>query len=137
MKHSINIRIYYEDTDAGGIVYNANYLKFAERGRTEFLRETGFQSSIIHSKHSTIFVVRNVEIDFIKPAILDDLLDLRTSIEELRNTSFTMRQQVFKDGILITDMKVVLVCVNTNTYKAVRIPEDVKSSFQSFVEVVE
>ena len=137
MKHSMNIRVYYEDTDAGGIVYNANYLKFAERGRTEFLRKTGFQSSILHSDHSTIFVVRHVEIDFVKPAYLDDVLELRTSIMELKNTSFMMCQQVFKDGELITDMRVVLVCVNTDTYRAVRIPEAVKDTFQTYVESVE
>ena len=137
MKHSMNIRVYYEDTDAGGIVYNANYLKFAERGRTEFLRKTGFQSSILHEEHSTIFVVRHVEIDFVKPAYLDDVLELYTSIEDLKNTSFTMRQQVFKDGSLLTDMKVVLVCVNTDTYTAVRIPANVKEAFQAYVEIVE
>lgn len=137
MKHSMNIRVYYEDTDAGGIVYNANYLKYAERGRTEFLRSTGFQSSILHKEHSTIFVVRHVEIDYVKPSYLDDLLELRTSIEELKNTSFTMRQQVFKDGELLTDMRVVLVCVNTDTYTAVRIPEGVKDTFQGYVESVE
>lgn len=137
MKHSMNIRVYYEDTDAGGIVYNANYLKFAERGRTEFLRNTGFQSSIIHKEHSIIFVVRHVEIDYVKPAYLDDVLELCTSIEELRNTSFTMRQQVFKNDVLITDMKVVLVCVHTDSYTAVRIPSDVKDAFQEYVEIVD
>ncbi|MGH1455336.1 MAG: tol-pal system-associated acyl-CoA thioesterase [Alphaproteobacteria bacterium] len=133
----MNIRVYYEDTDAGGVVYNANYLKFAERGRTEFLRETGFQSSSLHEEHGTIFVVRHVEIDYLKPAHLDDVLELRTSIEALRNSSFTMRQQVFKDGGLITDMHVVLVCVDVDQYSAVRIPEGVKSAFQGFVESVE
>ncbi len=137
MKHSMNIRVYYEDTDAGGIVYNANYLNYAERGRTEFLRSTGFQSSILHKEHSTIFVVRHVEIDYIRPSYLDDMLELQTSIEELKNTSFMMRQQVFKDGDLLTDMRIVLVCVNTDTYSAVRIPESVKDTFQGYIESVE
>ena len=136
MHHTINIRIYYEDTDAGGIVYNANYLKYAERGRTEFLRSTGFQSSIIHKEHSTIFVVRHVEIDYLKPSYLDDMLELRTSIEDMKNTSFTMRQQVYKGDELLTDMRVVLVCVNVDTYKPVRIPEGVKETFQGYVESV-
>ncbi len=137
MKHSLPIRVYYEDTDAGGIVYNANYLKFAERGRTEFLRDTGFQSSILHENHGAIFVVRHVEIDYLKPAYLDDMLDLRTSVLTLKNSSFTMLQQVYKDNELIADMRVVIVCVSVDEYRAIRIPQDVKDAFQAYLEGVE
>lgn len=145
MKHSINIRIYYEDTDAGGIVYNANYLKFAERGRTEFLRFTGFESRRIQQEKGMIFVVRHVEIDYLAPAFLDDWLRMETSIAEMKNSSFVMHQRVVRPDIenpdlqpaIICDMRVTLVCVDTQTIKPVRMPEDVKSSFQKFLDVIE
>lgn len=134
MIHEMDIRIYYEDTDAGGIVYNANYLKFAERGRTEFLRETGFESSTLHKKTGAIFVVRHVEIDYLKPAHLDDVVTLKTSIEELKNSSFVMRQRVFKGDDLLTNMRVVLVCVAVENYQPVRIPAGVKAAFQAYID---
>lgn len=137
MKHSIDIRVYYEDTDAGGIVYHANYLKFAERGRTEFLRHTGFDNIEISKIHSAIFVVRHIDINYLKPALLDDLLQLETTICELKNTSFIMHQRTVKGDQVIADMRVVLVCVDTNSYKPVRLPENVKEAFKCYLERVE
>lgn len=137
MKHSIDIRIYYENTDAGGIVYHANYLNFAERGRTEFLRHTGFENSKIHKNHGVIFVVRHIEIDYLKPALLDDVLQLETTIIELKNSSFIMHQCAVRDSEVIADMRVVLVCVDTKSYKPVRLPENVKEAFQAYLENVE
>ncbi|MGH1378299.1 MAG: tol-pal system-associated acyl-CoA thioesterase [Alphaproteobacteria bacterium] len=137
MKHSIDVRVYYEDTDAGGIVYHANYLKFAERGRTEFLRSTGFDNSSINKIHNAIFVVRHIDIDYLKPALLDDLLQLETTISELKNSSFIMHQRAVKNSEVIADMRVVLVCVDTDTYKPVRLPENVKEAFKCYSERVE
>lgn len=137
MKHTIDVRVYYEDTDAGGIVYHANYLKFAERGRTEFLRHTGFQNSEVHNNVGVMFVVRHIDIDYLAPAMLDDFLKLDTTISELKNSSFIMHQCVRKGGEIITDMKVVLVCVDTETYKPTRLPQEIKDAFQDYVEVVE
>lgn len=137
MKYSMDIRIYYEDTDAGGIVYHANYLNFAERGRTEFLRHVGFDNSEISKNHNVIFVVRHIDINYLKPALLDDLLQLETTICDVKNTSFIMHQCAVKDGDIIADMRVVLVCVDTNSYKPVRLPENVKEAFQRYSERVE
>lgn len=137
MKHSLNIRVYYEDTDAGGIVYHANYLKFGERGRTEFLRQTGFQNQILHADRGVLFVVRHIEIDYLKPAFLDDELVLETTIKELKNSSFIMHQRTLRRAEAVADMRVVLVCVDSEKYSPVRLPEDVKKAFQSFVEIVE
>lgn len=134
MKHTIDIRVYYEDTDAGGIVYHANYLNFGERGRTEFLRATGFQNSDIHNSVGVMFVVRHIEIDYLKTAHLDDLLQMETTIQEMRNTSFTMHQRTVRDGQPVADMRVVLVCVDTTTYKPTKIPIDVKAAFQAYLE---
>ena len=93
--HSIDIRVYYENTDAGGVVYHANYLNFGERGRTEFLRYLGHENNELEKEFGTIFVVRHIEIDYHKPAFLDDLLRLDTSIDSIKNTSFVMRQNHF------------------------------------------
>ncbi len=136
MKHSIDIRVYYEDTDAGGIVYHAQYLNFAERGRTEFLRETGFQCSDVHNDLGLLFVVRKIEIDYLKTAGLDDLLQLETTISELKNTSFVMHQRAVRGGEVIADMHVVVVCVDNENYKPVRLPENIKEAFQNYLETV-
>lgn len=136
MKHSIDIRVYYEDTDAGGIVYHAQYLNFAERGRTEFLRNIGFQCSDVHNDLGLIFVVRKIEIDYLKTAHLDDLLQLETTIFEIKNSSFIMHQRTVRDGEVIADMEVVIVSVDTKEYKPVRLPKNIKEAFQSYLETV-
>ncbi len=137
MKHSMDIRVYYEDTDAGGVVYHANYLKFAERGRTEFLRETGFENHRLDTEQGILFVVRHLEIDYLKTAHLDDFLKLETTITELKNSSFIMHQRTLKGKDVIADMHVVLVCVDAENYTPVRLPENVKESFQAYQEDVE
>lgn len=110
--HDLPLRVYYEDTDAGGIVFYANYLKFAERGRTEFLRAAGYENRKLMEEEGVMFVVRRVEADYHKPAYLDDELVLRTAVEEIRNSSFAMKQSIFKDNILLFAMDVLMVCVN-------------------------
>ena len=115
------IRVYYEDTDAGGVVYNANYLKFAERGRTEYLRELGHNQRDILTEFNIFLVVRHAEIDYRAPARLDDLLDLATEITDLGNTSLTMKQTIRCGETILAEMKVIIVAM-TPTGKAVRIP---------------
>ncbi len=132
--HSMDIRVYYENTDAGGVVYHANYLNFGERGRTEFLRHLGHENNELEREFGIIFVVRHIEIDYHKPAFLDDLLRLDTSIDSIKNTSFIMRQSLFNKDEMIADMKVALVCVNTNTIKPMRLPEAVKGEFEKYIE---
>ncbi len=136
MKHTIDIRVYYEDTDAGGIVYHSKYLNFAERARTEFLRHVGFQNSDVHNDVGVMFVVRKIEIDYLKTAGLDDHLIVESSVTELKNTSFVMKQTVKRDADVIADLSVVLVCVGTQSYKPVRLPENIKQAFQNFQETV-
>ena len=136
MKHTIDIRIYYEDTDAGGIVYHPNYLKFAERGRTEFLRHTGFNNSDLQNDIGVMFVVRHIDIDYLKTAVLDDALTLETTIQNIKNTSFTMHQRTCRGDDVIADMHVVMVCVDMKTHKPVRLPENIKEAFQLYQETV-
>lgn len=129
-KNTLPVRIYYEDTDAGGIVYHASFLRFAERGRSEWLRENGLvKNSDLLEKHGFHFVVRHITIDYLAPARLDDLLNVESSVVDLGNASFTMHQLMTRDAQPIADMKVVLVCINANG-KAVRVPEVLRNIFE-------
>lgn len=130
MSHTHPIRIYYEDTDAGGIVYHASFIRFGERGRTEFLRHIGYNNSDLTRELGTVFVVRHIEIDYLKPAYLDDLIDLTTSIKDMRNSSFVMQQTFYKQEEIICDLKVTLVCVKTDGIKPVRLPDNIRTSFE-------
>jgi acyl-CoA thioester hydrolase len=117
------VRIYYEDTDAGGVVYHANYLGYLERGRTEFLRERGVSVRELADAGS-IFPVVRVEINYRAPAVLDDLLTIETGLVESGKTSFTLQQRIVRrrDEVLLVDALVTLVCVRPGM-KAKRLPE--------------
>jgi acyl-CoA thioester hydrolase len=123
MSHKIKFRVYYEDTDAGGVVYHSNYLNFAERARTEWLRDVGFNQSEL----DVVFVVRNIEIEYLAPGRLDDELMVETSLQNIGRASITLSQDFYKDGKKITLMKVVLVTVSRNDIKPVSVPEEIKS----------
>ena len=120
----MEIRIYYEDTDAGGLVYHANYLRYFERARTEYLRDRGVSVSVLASQ-GHIFPVVRLEMDFRAPALHDDLLRIETCVLEVGKTSFTMGQQAVRalDGKLLVDGKVTLVCIGPNL-KAKRLPAE-------------
>ena len=123
----LDIRVYYEDTDAGGIVYYANYLRFCERGRTEYLRSIGFQNTSLKDEKGLLFVVRRLEADYHSPARLDDVLTVRTLVSEAGKTSFMMEQEVVRGGQALFTMAVQLVCVNMNG-RPVRVPDDLKEA---------
>lgn len=124
---SIAVRVYYEDTDAGGIVYYANYLKYAERGRTELLRSLGFENKALMESSNLLFVVRHLEADYMSGAKLDDLLDIHTSVVEIRNASFTMYQTVSRSGEILFTLRVKLACINTDG-RPVRAPDNLKTA---------
>lgn len=126
----MEFRIYYEDTDAGGVVYHARYLAFYERGRTEFFRERGLSVSEL-AEQGMVFPVVRLEIDYKAPARLDDLVRVETEVLEVGKTSFTLGQQVVRvlDGKLLTAGKVTLVCVGPGM-KAKRLPEQLLSVLQ-------
>lgn len=127
--HRFPIRIYYEDTDAGGVVYNANFLKFAERARTEYLRELGHNQSDITAEYKIYWVVRHAEIDYRAPAKLDDLLDISTDIVNIGNTSMTIGHVIRRAETVLAEIKIVLVFVNL-AGKAVRIPPHLRQIFE-------
>ena len=124
-----SLRVYYEDTDAGGVVYYANYLKFVERARTEFLREIGIPHEDIKKKWSVEFVVRSSLIDYIKPAFLDDLLEVRTCCVEVRGASSTLKQEVLKEDTLIVDTTIKIACISMENSRAVKMPSDIRVAF--------
>lgn len=127
------VRVYFEDTDAGGVVYHANYLRFTERARTELLRSWGIQSSEIAADMSTLIVVRHLEADYKAPARLDDLLTVRSSIIDLGKASFTMQQNVYRGETLLVAMKVVLACMGTDA-KAARMPPALRHKLEGLLE---
>ena len=88
------VRVYYEDTDAGGVVYYANYLKFMERARTEWLRTRGFEQDVLIKEQDLVFAVRSLSIDYLRPARLDDLLQVRVTVSELRRASIVFEQTI-------------------------------------------
>ena len=109
--HSMPLRVYYEDTDAAGIVYYANYLKFAERGRTEMMRELGFAHSGIAAALGTLFTVRRLSADYRMPARLDDLLMVETRIVALGAATLTLDQQIRRDGSVLVAVDMLVACV--------------------------
>jgi acyl-CoA thioester hydrolase len=118
--HKISFRVYYEDTDAQAIMYYANYLKFAERARTEWLREIGFNNSEL----DFFFVVRHAAVDYFAAARLDDVVEVQTSIIEHTKTKVIMEQDFFRNDIKIAAVKIVLVAVDA-TMKPHRISDDI------------
>lgn len=119
----MKIRVYYEDTDLAGIVYYANYFKYIERGRTEFLRDIGVDQMALKSQKGVVFAVRHVDADFLKPAKMDDMLDVSTEVESAHKARIIMNQEVSRDGVVLFKAVVTLVCLN-ETGRPTRMPED-------------
>lgn len=129
----MEVRIYYEDTDAGGVVYHSNYISYMERARTEFLRKHGLSVREMHDM-GIIFPVVSIEANFRAPARLDDLLEVKTEVAAMKNSSFTVAQQVVRkeDGKLLVEAKVTLACVNPEM-KARRLPNEIRELFSSLM----
>ena len=118
---TISIRVYYEDTDAAGIVYYASYLRFIERGRTEFLRMLGHDQNIL-MREGIAFAVRSVNAEFLKPAKLDDLLVVETAIASLGRAQMVFAQCVLRDHELLLDAKIRVACIDPARGKPIPIP---------------
>ncbi|OBX06033.1 hypothetical protein QV06_00325 [Gallibacterium genomosp. 3] len=125
------IRIYYEDTDAGGVVYHARYLHFFERARIEFLREKGASQNELIQQQDIAFVVKQMEIDFHYPARLDDLLSVETTLVEVKNASLVFTQKLTKGDRLYCSAKVSVACVKITLMKPTAIPQEIKTLFKS------
>lgn len=123
------VRVYYEDTDSGGVVYYANYLKFMERARTEWLRALGFEQTELLDEHHVIFVVREVGIEYLRPARFNDLLDVTVGLAEVGRSQIVLKQTV-ENGDVFSRATVKVVCVDGESFKPVRIPAIVKEKIE-------
>jgi acyl-CoA thioester hydrolase len=135
LAHSMQLRVYYEDTDAAGIVYYANYLKFAERGRTEMMRTLGFAHTAIATESGTVFTVRRLAADYRRPARLDDALAIDTRVVEIGAATLRLDQQVRRDGAVLVALDVLLACVGRDG-RPRRIPPELRAALcaeQSFL----
>lgn len=125
--HEFPVRVYYEDTDLAGIVYYANYLKFIERGRSEWLRALGIDQRALKDQ-GRVFAVRRLEADYLAPARFDDMLTVRSSLHDLGASRITMCQKVLRGERLLFSAVVTLVCLNA-AGRPVRIPAALAESF--------
>lgn len=122
---SFPVRIYYEDTDAGGIVYYANYLKFAERARTEYLRHLGINQDGMLKKQGIGFVVKECHISYNTPAKLDDELNITCKVVELRKVSLKMDQKIYRGDTILAEIKITLAFLSLSTMRPTKIPEEI------------
>lgn len=124
------VRIYYEDTDAGRVVYHARYLHFFERARTEFLRVLGFSQQQLLAD-LVAFVVKKMEIDYKAPAYLDDLLSVKSSICEIKGAKIVFQQRLLRDEVLLCETFVTVACVDLTKMKPIAIPDAIRQAFHS------
>ncbi len=122
---SIPVRVYYEDTDAGGLVYYANYLKFMERARTEWLRRLGFEQDALSAEEGVIFAVRAVKVDFYKPGRFNDLLQATVNIRRRGGASLTLKQEVQRNSTTLCEAEVKLACLDARSFSPRPIPNRV------------
>jgi acyl-CoA thioester hydrolase len=131
-RHVLPVRVYFEDTDAGGVVYHASYVRFCERGRTDFLRLLGTDARRLidgsDSREPAAFVVRRMTFDFYRPARMDDLLEVETRVKELGGASVTLIQTVMRDGKRIAEAEVTVVLVSISG-KPLRLSDAVRGAF--------
>lgn len=120
------VRVYYEDTDTGGVVYYANYLKFYERARTEAVRFAGFSQEQMRIEQNTIFVVSNVNVNYRRPAVLDDELQVRLKVTRMARTYLVFSQQIVRGEEVLGDAEVRVACVSADSMKPRPIPEKMK-----------
>ena len=119
------LRVYYEDTDAGGVVYHASYLRFMERARTEWLRSHGFDQSVLRERHGVLFVVRRMEITFHRTAVLDELLTVTARMARCTPARILVEQEVLREGTPgepVCSARVEVACLDARTHRPRRLP---------------
>jgi len=129
---SLPVRVYFQDTDAGGVVYHANYLNFMERARTEWLRERhGYSNAGLMKEFGMVFVVRSLKLDYLKPALLDDWLDVTAQIKDIGRSRISLLQTVRRGAEILTEAEVHLVCVSLESFKPVSVPEVLREQWKN------
>lgn len=131
MIHKMDLRIYYQDTDAGGIVYHSNYLDYAERARSEFLRDVGLPVNDLLER-DVAFVIKKAELTYKSPARLDDLLTVHTSIGDIKGASMIMNQTIKRGDTDLVEIVLQVVFVSPKTMTPIRIPADLKEKFMLY-----
>ncbi|MDA9155538.1 tol-pal system-associated acyl-CoA thioesterase [Methylophilaceae bacterium] len=126
-----SVRIYFEDTDSGGVVYHSNYLKFMERARTEWLRSLNLNQADLKKKDKIMFVVAKVYIDYKKAAQFNDALDIETSVDNIGASKVDLTQNIMKNSELYTSAKVSIACIHSETFKPQRIPKLIKQQMET------
>jgi len=135
-RHHMALRVYYEDTDAAGVVYHAAYLAFAERARTEMLRCVGLDHRTLRARFNVVFTVRRCIVDYLAPARLDDLLEVRTRAVRLGGASLDLEQRIFRQGRLLTLLEVRLALLGTDL-RVARMPRPLAAALSRLREPAE
>jgi len=129
--YSFPVRVYFENTDAGGVVYHSEYLKFLERARTEWLRHLGFDHQALAKNHRVVFVVTSAAIDFTRPARLDDTVAVSVRLESLGKVRCVFVQEIRRDDEVLVSAKVTVACVTGENFKPVEIPEALRKKMEA------
>ena len=124
--HHWPIRIYYEDTDSGDVVYHSNYLKFMERARTEWLRDFKIDQKALKDNLNLMFVVHKIDIKFVRPAVFNDEIEVQTKLEKLGSVKIELEQKIFRSSELLIESRVVVASVDSISMKPMRIPNEIK-----------
>jgi acyl-CoA thioester hydrolase len=142
---SLPVRVYFQDTDAGGVVYHANYLNFMERARTEWLRTHGYSNAGLMKEFGVVFVVRSMKLDYLRPALLDDLLEVTAHIKDIGRSRLTILQTVrrqhgvaeqsgreptLRGAEVLTEAEVHLVCVSLASFKPASVPDVLRTQLE-------
>jgi acyl-CoA thioester hydrolase len=129
---ALPVRVYFQDTDAGGVVYHGSYVNFMERARTEWLRDVcGYSNGALMKEFGAVFVVRSMKLDYLKPALLDDLLDVTAQVRDIGRSRITLLQTVRRGEELLTEAEVHLVCVSLESFKPVSVPEVLRAQLKN------
>ena len=132
---TLPVRVYYEDTDAGGVVYHSNYISFMERARTEWLRSLGYEQDVLIREQGIVFVVRSVQVDYLKPARFNDLLLVEARIHEIGRTSVHFQQNIWRKNNFSQECEhliagvVRVVCVDAERFRPLPIPSEIRGKF--------
>ena len=129
--YSFPVRVYFENTDAGGVVYHSEYLKFLERARTEWLRHLGFDHQALARDHRVVFVVTAAAIDFTRPARLDDTVAVSVRLESLGKVRCVFQQEIRRDDEVLVSAKVTVACVTGENFKPVEIPDALRKKMEA------
>ncbi len=129
---SIPVRIYYEDTDAAGVVYYAGYLRFMERARTEWLRSLGYELDELTRREGIVFAVRSVKVDYVSPARLNDRVDVSVELKRARGASFLLAQRLTRNDTVLCEGDVLVACLDARDFVPRRLPQAMQSKLNAW-----